>query len=166
MHKRFQFNCRSPSVGCASDLRPCHILPDSANGRVTDSKILCPFVSVRVRSHAFLVRSSCGECFPCQAMSVLSGPIRWQVLNMFKTSNGRHRIKMSGGWTLLVRLYAVCLVLVRSASCRYPVCIRWCPFDLTCERSTTGHVTVKTEFPGRVPHVKRTSSWQGTHKTF
>ena len=30
-------------------LRPCHTLPDSANGRVTDSKILCPFVSVRVR---------------------------------------------------------------------------------------------------------------------
>ena len=30
-------------------LRPCHTLPDSANGRVTDSKILCPFVSVRMR---------------------------------------------------------------------------------------------------------------------
>ena len=31
------------------NLRPCHTLPDSANGRVTDSKILCPFVSVRMR---------------------------------------------------------------------------------------------------------------------
>ena len=31
-------------------LRPCHTLPDSANGRVTDNKILCPFVSVRMRS--------------------------------------------------------------------------------------------------------------------
>ena len=30
-------------------LRPCHTLPDSANGRVTDSQILCPFVSVRMR---------------------------------------------------------------------------------------------------------------------
>ena len=30
-------------------LRPCHTLPDSANERVTDSKILCPFVSVRMR---------------------------------------------------------------------------------------------------------------------
>ena len=30
-------------------LRPCHTLPDSANGRVTDNKILCPFVSVRMR---------------------------------------------------------------------------------------------------------------------
>ena len=30
-------------------LRPCHTLPDSANGRVTDSKILYPFVSVRMR---------------------------------------------------------------------------------------------------------------------
>ena len=29
--------------------RPCHTLPDSANGRVTDSKILCPFLSVRMR---------------------------------------------------------------------------------------------------------------------
>ena len=26
--------------------RPCHTLPDSTNGRVTDSKILSPFVSV------------------------------------------------------------------------------------------------------------------------
>ena len=32
-----------------TSLRPCHTLPDSANGRVTDSKILCPFVSVRMR---------------------------------------------------------------------------------------------------------------------
>ena len=31
------------------DLRPCHTLSDSANGRVMDSKILCPFVSVRMR---------------------------------------------------------------------------------------------------------------------
>ena len=31
------------------NLRPCHTLPDSANGRVTDNKILCPFVSVRMR---------------------------------------------------------------------------------------------------------------------
>ena len=30
-------------------LRPCHTLLDSANGRVTDNKILCPFVSVRMR---------------------------------------------------------------------------------------------------------------------
>ena len=30
-------------------LNDCHTLPDSANGRVTDSKILCPFVSVRMR---------------------------------------------------------------------------------------------------------------------
>ena len=43
---------------------------------------------------------------------------------------------------------AVCPVLMRSASCRYPVCIRWCPFDLSCERSTPGQVT---EYPGRVP---------------
>ena len=45
---------------------------------------------------------------------------------------------------------AVCPVLVRSASCRYPVCVRLSPFDLSCERSTAGQVT---EFPGRVPHV-------------
>ena len=35
--------------GSINILRPCHTLPDSANGRVTDSKILCPFVSVRMR---------------------------------------------------------------------------------------------------------------------
>ena len=38
-------------------LSDCHTLPDSANGRVTDSKILCPFMSVRMR---FLsVRHAC-----------------------------------------------------------------------------------------------------------
>ena len=44
-------------------LRPCHTLPDSANGRVTDSEIICPFMSVRVcflslphAVNAFLVR--------------------------------------------------------------------------------------------------------------
>ena len=68
----------------------CHSLLDSANGQQN-------FLSVRVRSHVFLVRSSCGECVPYQVISVLSGPIRWQVLDMFKASNGRHRIKMSGG---------------------------------------------------------------------
>ena len=45
---------------------------------------------------------------------------------------------------------AFCLVIMRSLSCRYPVCIPWCPFNLNCERSTTGHVT---EFPKRVPHA-------------
>ena len=30
-------------------LRPCHTLPDSANGRVTDNKIICPFVCVCMR---------------------------------------------------------------------------------------------------------------------
>ena len=45
---------------------------------------------------------------------------------------------------------AVCPILIVSASCRYPVCIRWCPFDLSCERSTTGQVR---KFPGRVPHA-------------
>ena len=28
---------------------------------------------------------------------------------------------------------AVCPVVMHSASCKYPVCIRWCPFDLSCE---------------------------------
>ena len=45
---------------------------------------------------------------------------------------------------------AVCPVLMRSASCRYSVCIRWCPFDLNCIRWTTGQVT---EFPRRVSHA-------------
>ena len=45
---------------------------------------------------------------------------------------------------------AVCPVLMRSASCRYPVCIRWCPFDRSCERSTARQVK---ECPGRVRQV-------------
>ena len=55
------------------DLRPCHTLPDSANGRVTNSKIFCPFVSVRMRFlpvphavNAFRVR----WCPFCPALSV------------------------------------------------------------------------------------------------
>ena len=35
--------------GALSSLSDCHTLPDSANGRVTDSKILCPFLSVHMR---------------------------------------------------------------------------------------------------------------------
>ena len=35
--------------GALSSLSDCHSLPDSANGRVTDSKILCPFLSVHMR---------------------------------------------------------------------------------------------------------------------
>ena len=46
---------------------------------------------------------------------------------------------------------AVCPVVMRSASCRYPVCIRRCPFDPSCKRSTTGQVT---EFPGRISHAQ------------
>ena len=45
---------------------------------------------------------------------------------------------------------AVCPVLMRSASCRYPVCIPLCPFDLSCERSTARQFK---ECPGRVRHV-------------
>ena len=56
-----------------------HTLPDSTNGRVTDSKTLCPFLS---DLHTFLVRSPCGECVQCQVISVLSGHIRQQVLDI------------------------------------------------------------------------------------
>ena len=47
--------------------------------------------------------------------------------------------------------HAVCPVFLRSASCRCPVCIPCCPFDLSCEPSTAGQVT---EFPGRLPHLQ------------
>ena len=53
----------------------------------------------------------------------------------------------------LLSSYAVCRILVRSRSCKYPICICLCPFNLSCEWSTTGHVMVKTEFPRLVPHV-------------
>ena len=39
----------------------CHTLPDSANGCVTDSKVLCPFVSVRMR---FLYAPHAANAFP------------------------------------------------------------------------------------------------------
>ena len=51
---------------------------------------------------------------------------------------------------LLSGSHAVFPVLMRSASCRYPVCICWCLFDLSCEWSTAGQVK---EFPWLVPHV-------------
>ena len=43
---------------------------------------------------------------------------------------------------------AVCPLLMRLASCRYPVCIRWCPLDLSCEQSNARQVK---EFPRLVP---------------
>ena len=33
----------------SNSLRPCHTLPDSTNGRETDSRMLSPFVPVRMR---------------------------------------------------------------------------------------------------------------------
>ena len=57
-----------------------------------------------------------------------------------------------GGRTFLVRKYAVCPVLMRQASCRYPVCIRRCPLDLIC-----GTVNLRTcnGLNGRVTHAKQ-----------
>ena len=46
-------------------------IPDSAKGCVMDNIIL----SVLVRSHAFLVSSSCDECVLCSVISVSSGLI-------------------------------------------------------------------------------------------
>ena len=104
----------------------------------------------------FLVHSSCGECVTFQVISILSGPISWHVLDMFKASNGGHRINMS----VDERYSYVGMRFVRF-SCnlcgshefsilQYHVRICQCPFDLDCERSTTGQVT---EFPRRVPYA-------------
>ena len=72
-------------------------------------------------------------------MRSVSGDIRF-VRSYPLASFGRHLINMSVGWTLLMRSVCglsgsrvVCPVDMRSAPCRYPVCIRWCPFDLSCE---------------------------------
>ena len=46
--------------------------------------------------------------------------------------------------------HAIGPVFMRLASCRYPVCIRRCLFDLSYEWSTTGH---ELEFPRREPHA-------------
>ena len=114
-------------------------------------------MSVCVRPHAYLVRTSCGVCSTCQVISVLRGLIPLQVLGVYKTFE-RTPLDKYVRWMNVTRALvcgssgsrAVCPVLTRSASCGYPVWIRWCPFDLNCEWSTTGQVT---EFPRRVPHA-------------
>ena len=68
------------------DLSDCHTLPDSANGRLTDSKILCPFVSVHMRFLSVEVNAFRVRLYPfCP------------VLSVGKTSNGRHCINMFCG---------------------------------------------------------------------
>ena len=63
------------------------------------------------------------------------------ILTYYFWTDECHRINMSGGWTLhralvcgLSGCHAGFPILMRSASCRYPVYIRWSPFDLSCER--------------------------------
>ena len=84
MHNKTKTSTEPPQISPIQymyvSFKWCHTLPDRAIGSIADSKILCPFVSVSMH---FFVRSSCGECIPCQVISVLSGPIRWQVLDMF-----------------------------------------------------------------------------------
>ena len=70
----------------------------------------------------------------------MSGPIRWQVLDMFKTSNGRHPINMFGWMNVTHGLVcglsgsrAVCQVLMRSHVC---IDVR----STSCEWSTAGQV--------------------------
>ena len=96
-------------------------------------------------------------------MSSVSGDIRF-VLSYLLASFGhvqnfkRTPLDTDVRWMSITRAFVcglsgstvVCPVLMCSASCRYPVCIRWCPFHLSCEWSTTAHVK---EFHGRVPHV-------------
>ena len=63
--------------------------------------------------------------------------------HMFKTSNGGHRIKMSGGWTLLVRWYAVCPFLMRFVpfSCfRHPVGILYISVDFLSTYVVNSHL--------------------------
>ena len=62
---------------------------------------------------------------------------------MFKTLNGRHRIKLSGGWTLLVRWYAVCPVLmlfVRFSCVRNSVGILYVSVDVRFTRVVNGQL--------------------------
>ena len=90
-------------------------------------------MSVRVRSHAFLVSSSCDE------FRSVSGDIRFvrsYPLNMFKTSNGRHRLIGPVGERYSCVRYAVCPVVVRIVrfSCvQHPVGILYVSVDV-CER--------------------------------
>ena len=42
-------SCERSTTGQVIELSDCHTLPDSANGNVMDSKILCPFMSVPMR---------------------------------------------------------------------------------------------------------------------
>ena len=130
----------------------CHTLSDSTNGCVTDSKILCPFLSVCMRfmSISYVVNASRVRWYPfCPVLSL--GKFRtclklWtDATEYVPWVNVTHALicGFSGSGV-------VCPALMCLAFYRYPVCIRWCPLDLNCEWSTVGQVK---EFPRRVPHV-------------
>ena len=92
------------------NLSNCHTLPDSTNGSVTDSKILCPFMSVCMRFLSVPHAASFGH-----------------VQNFERTPPYKYVGWMNVTNALVCGLSgsrAVCPVLMRLASCRYPVCIR------------------------------------------
>ena len=92
------------------------------------------YIGIRQRNMHFLfflhvVNAFHVRWYPfCPVLSV------WQVLDMFKTSKGPHGINMSSGWTLLVRCYAVCPVLVwffRFLCVQHPVGVLYVSVDVS-----------------------------------
>ena len=128
-------------------LSDCHTLPDSTNGRVTDSKILCPFVSPHMR---FLSVPHAMNAFRVRWYPFFPLACFGHVQNFELTPRDKN---MYGGWMLPMPWYAVCPVLVQfflSSCLQHPVSIHWCPFGLSCEQSTSGQVK---EFPVWLPHA-------------
>ena len=147
-----------------------------AHPYLQDTLVFLPLVTVTpyrivlmdaLRTVKFSVHSCPFACVSCpflvQGMRSMSGGIH--VVWFYPLASFGHVQNLEQvppdkdvGWMNVTHAYVIslssycviCPVLVLSASCRYPACIRWCPFDLSCERSTTGHVT---EFPGWVLHV-------------
>ena len=135
---------------CLYHLSDCHTLPDSTNGRVTDNKILCRFACVSCPFHMRWMRSMSGDIRFVRSYPLASFR---HVQNFERTPPDKYVRWMNVTYALVCGLsgsQAVCPNLIVSASCRYPVCIRWCPFDLSCEWSITGKVR---DFHGWVPHA-------------
>ena len=84
---------------------------------------------------------------------------------MFKTWNGFQRVRpdkrirwASVGCPLAVRWYPVCPVLIRSTFGSHPVDTRSRQVESGGQRTTNGHVTVKTVWNRWGPFAKRTTT--------
>ena len=91
-----------------------HTLQDSANGRVTDSKTLCPFVSVYMRFLSVPHAENALRQFSARPYPLASFE---HVQNFERAPSDKNALWMNV-------TYAVCPVLVSEDSCRCLMCIR------------------------------------------